>query len=215
MSIAPTTRSSKCSPVFVRSIRRTVSLALLWVHAACGTGQPNRPMVVTPPPQVDSSLGPDDVFEIRVFGEAELSGTYRVAHNGTIDFPLIGRLQVAGLAPPDVSELVSQRLRDGRFLISPQVSVLVKEYNSKRISVFGQVQRPGTFPYQDSMDIVHAITLAGGFTAIADPDHTTVTRRRAGQESRRRVPVESIGRGRAANFYLQPGDTIFVPETVF
>lgn len=209
-------RSSWCSPVCVSSTSRALlTAALLAVAPSCGGGSHGGATVVTPPPVVDSSLGPDDVFEVRVFGEQELTGTYRVAHNGTIDFPLIGTLQVAGLTPPEVSELVRQRLREGQFLISPQVSVLVKEYNSKRISVFGQVQRPGTFPYQDSMDIVHAITLAGGFTAIADPDHTTVTRRRAGHESRRRVPVESIGTGQSSNFYLQPGDTIFVPESVF
>lgn len=202
--------------MYASSTRRTLFLALvLGILGACGGGSTGRPASVTPRPQVDSSLGPDDVFEVRVFGEQELSGTYRVAHNGTIDFPLVGRLEVAGLTPPEVSQLMAQRLREGRFLVSPQVSVLVKEYNSKRISVFGQVQRPGTFPYQDSMDIVHAITLAGGFTAIADPDQTTVTRRQRGRESRRRVPVESIGRGQAANFYLQPGDTIFVPESVF
>ena len=202
--------------MFVSSTSRRIPTALLSLFlASCGGASSDRANSVTPRPEVDSSLGPDDLFEVRVFGEQELSGSYRVAHNGTIDFPLVGRVGVGGLTPPEVSELLIRRLRDGHFLVSPQVSVLVKEYNSKRISVFGQVQRPGTFPYQDSMDIVHAITLAGGFTPIADPDHTTVTRRQAGRESRRRVPVESIGRGRSANFYLQPGDTIFVPESVF
>jgi polysaccharide export outer membrane protein len=89
------------------------------------------------------------------------------------------------------------------------VSILVKEYNSKRISVFGQGGRPS---FQERMDIVHAITLAGGFSPLADEDSTTVTRRHGGREKRYRVPVESIGRGRAGNFMLRPGDTVFVPE---
>lgn len=164
---------------------------------------------------MDSSLGPGDVFEARVFGEADLSATYQVAHDGSINFPLVGRVVVAGLTPPRISELLETRLREGRYLVSPQVSILVKEYNSKRISVFGQVQRPGTFPYQEAMDIVHAITLAGGFTPLASPDQTTVIRRSSGRTRRIRVSVEAIGRGRAAAFYLQPGDTIFVPESVF
>jgi polysaccharide export outer membrane protein len=160
----------------------------------------------------DDTLGADDVFEVRVFEEEELTGTYRVAYDGTIDFPLVGRVAVAGLTPPQVGELLVARLRDGQFLLRPQVSVLVKEYNSRRISIFGQVQRPGTFPFQDSMDIVHAITLSGGFTPLADENATTVTRRRGTRERRFRIPVQSIGQGQADNFYLEPGDTVYVPE---
>lgn len=180
--------------------------------SACSGGGARTPHTPTRPAGLDSAVGPEDVFEVRVFGEQDLSAPYRVAHDGTVDFPLIGRLHVMGLTPPQISTLIRTRLHEGQFLVSPQVSILVKEYNSKRISVFGQVQRPGTFPYQDSMDIVHAITLAGGFTQLADENDTTVTRRRTGRETRFRVPVESIGTGRAANFYLQPGDTVFVPE---
>lgn len=177
---------------------------------ACGA--PAHTPQVPRAPANDDTLGADDVFEVRVFGEDDLTGAYRVAYDGTIDFPLVGRLAVAGRTPPQVAELLASRLREGQFLLHPQVSVLVKEYNSRRISVFGQVQRPGTFPFQDSMDIVHAITLAGGFTQLADENATTVTRRRGDRERRFRIPVRAIGQGRAASFYLEPGDTVYVPE---
>lgn len=185
---------------------------VVWLAAGCASTAPPIVGPATPPPAVDETLGVEDLFEVRVFGEQELSGAYRVAGDGSIDFPLVGRVAVAGLTPPAVSTLLGERLRDGRFLVSPQVSLLVKEWNSKRVSVFGQVQRPGTFPYQHGMHIIQAITLAGGFTAIADEDGTTVTRLRQGRESARRVQAESIGRGRSPNFWLQPGDTVFVPE---
>ena len=189
-----------------------VWLLLSGLAGLCGCGAPARTPHVPRTTTNDDTLGPDDVFEVRVFEEQELSGTYRVAYDGTIDFPLVGRVNVGTLTPPQVAELVSTRLREGGFLLHPQVSVLVKEYNSRRVSVFGQVQRPGTFPYQDSMDIVHAITLAGGFTALADENSTTVTRRHGTRERRFRIPVRAIGQGRAASFYLEPGDTIYVPE---
>ena len=163
----------------------------------------------------DSSLGPDDVFEVRVFGEPDLTATYRVAHDGTINFPLLGSVEVGGLTPPEVTSLLERRLHDGQFLVHPSVSILVKEYNSKRVSVLGQVQRPGTFPFQQEMDIVHAITLAGGFTPLASPDQTMVSRRIRGRTQRIRVSVDQIAEGRAATFYLQPGDRVYVPESIF
>jgi polysaccharide export outer membrane protein len=95
------------------------------------------------------------------------------------------------------------------------VSVLVKEYNSKRISVFGQVENPGNFPYTERMHIVQAISLAGGFTPLAEKNETVVSRRVDGRERRVRVAVEAIGEGRITNFYLRPGDIIFVPERTF
>jgi polysaccharide export outer membrane protein len=93
--------------------------------------------------------------------------------------------------------------------------VLIREYNSKKIFVFGEVQKPGTFPYEENMSIVQAITLAGGFTKIASKNGTQVTRIVEGREQKVRVPVEDIGVGRERNFSLKPGDIVFVPESFF
>lgn len=163
----------------------------------------------------DTTLGPDDVFEVRVYGEKELSGTFRVASDGTIDYPLVGAVKVAGKTPSEVTDLLEKGLEEGDFLKQPQVSVFVKEYNSKKISVFGQVKKPGTFPYQDGMTVVEAISQAGGFTSMAKKNDTTVIRMIEGQKKRFQVPVEAIGEGRAANFTLSPGDIVFVPERIF
>ena len=87
--------------------------------------------------------------------------------------------------------------------------------NSKKIFVFGEVQKPGTFPYEDGMSIIQAVTLAGGFTKTAAKNNSNVTRIVDGQEQKIRVPVEDIGVGKEPNFQLQPGDIVFVPESFF
>jgi protein involved in polysaccharide export with SLBB domain len=161
-----------------------------------------------------SSLGPGDVFEVRVFQEPDLSGIYRVGSEGTIDFPLCGKVVIAGLQGSGVSERLTTCLSAG-FLKNPQVSIYIKEYNSKKIFVLGEVQKPGTFQYDDNMTIVQAITLAGGFSPRADRNNASVARLEDGREQRFKVPVVDIGQGRAANFSLRPGDIVFVPESLF
>lgn len=181
--------------------------------ASCG-GHAGR--ASSPPALVqDTTLGAGDVFEVRVYGEEDLSTEYRVAQDGSIDFPFVGRLSVAGLEPTEVSDLIEARLREGSYLKTPQVSILVREYNSKRISVVGAIARPGNFPITSGMTVVEAIGLAGGFTALANQDDTVVTRRESGRLKRYRVPVGEITKGRSQDFPLQAGDIIYVPERLF
>ena len=159
------------------------------------------------------TLGAEDVFEVRVYNEASLSGVFRVSPDGTVDFPLIGSVSVVGLRQAEVAKLLRERLQDG-FIKEPYVTVYIKEYNSKKIFVMGMVDKPGTFVFQDGMNIVQAITLAGGFTRSAVKNGTIVTRVTNGREQRIPVPVDEISAGRAKNFRLYPGDIVFVPESV-
>lgn len=170
----------------------------------------------SPPALVqDTTLGAGDVFEVRVYGEDDLSTEYRVSQDGSIDFPFVGRVSVAGLEPTEVSDLLETKLREGAYLNSPQISILVREYNSKRISVVGAIARPGNFPITAGMTVVEAIGLAGGFSALANQDDTVVTRREAGSLKRYRVPVGEITKGRSPDFPLQAGDIVYVPERLF
>jgi protein involved in polysaccharide export with SLBB domain len=180
--------------------------------AAVTTPEAERGGAGIPPP--GSTLGPADVFEVRVFQEPDLSGVYRVAADGTIYFPLCGTIGVAGLQSADVGEELEHCLEAG-YLKRPQVSIYVKEYNSKKVFVLGEVARPGTFPYEDNMTIVQVITLAGGFAPHADKNNASVARLVKGQEQRFKVPVVDIGLGRAANFDVRPGDIVFIPESLF
>jgi len=194
--------------------RFALPLGLLALALRLGTGCAARqaePTAVAPP--VQAALGIGDVFDVRVFGEADLSGVYRVASDGTINFPLVGKMKADGVTASELGSELERAL--GKFLRQPNVSVFVKEYNSKKVFVFGEVNRPGTFPYEEGMNIVQAVTLAGGFTKLADKDGTAVTRVVDEHEQRVKVPVKEIGEGKAPNFRLEPGDIVFVPESMF
>jgi len=169
----------------------------------------------TPHPVVaDTSLGVGDSFDVRVYGEPDLSGSYRVGAEGAINFPLAGVIQVQGLDPQQLAKRIADKLSDG-ILRNPQVTVLVKEQTSKKVYILGQVSKPGTFNYTPSMSVVEAITMAGGFTPLAAKNDTTLTRNDQGVKTTVKVPVEDIGSGKARNVYLRPGDIISVPERLF
>ena len=161
-----------------------------------------------------TTLGAGDLLEVRVFEEADLSGPYRVSPGGTIDFPLCGKVKVEGLNGSSTADLLTKCLGE-KYLKRPQVSVLVREYNSKKIFVFGEVQKPGTFAYDEEMSIIQAITVAGGFSKLASKNDVAVTRVVAGKETKIRVRVADIGTGREKNLKLLPGDIVFVPESLF
>ena len=161
-----------------------------------------------------ASLGPEDVFEIRVFQEPDLSSIYRVSNDGSINFPLIGKLLVAGKTPNEVEMEIRKRL-EADFLKQAYVSVLIKEFNSKKVFIFGQVKKPGTFRFEENMTIIQAVTLAGGFTQTAAKNAVSITRLVDGEETRVLVEVEQIWKGKQSNVMLKPGDIIFIPETLF
>lgn len=160
-----------------------------------------------------AALGPGDVVEIRVYREPELSGLFQIAPDGTIDYPLLGTCQVEGKTSSELARMLREGLKDG-YLREPYVTVTVKEFLSKRVYVLGQVEKPGTFRFEEGMNVIQVITLAGGFTKSARPNSTVVTRIEDGKEVRTIVPVKDISEGRARNFLLRPGDIVFVPESL-
>lgn len=170
---------------------------------------------VPPPATDDTTLGPGDVFGVRVYGEEELSGSHQVAPDGTIDFPLLGAVEVSGLEPPAVADEIQRLLKERDLLRDPHVSVYVEEYASKRVSVVGAVANPGTFALQPGMTVVQAISMAGGFSSLADRDATVVNRRIGGETVRYRVPVAKVTRGQAEDIEVAAGDVVFVPERLF
>jgi polysaccharide export outer membrane protein len=161
-----------------------------------------------------TAVGPGDVFEVRVYSHPDLTGTYRVASNGKINYPLIGEIHVANLTSTAIANTLKQKLVNGGFLRNPHVAVYIKELKSKKIFVLGQVRKPGSFAYEERMSIVQAIALAGGFGSLAEKNYAIVTRVVGGTEKRIPVPVENIITDKSPNFLLQPGDIVFVPEAV-
>ena len=170
---------------------------------------------VPPPATDDTTLGPGDVFSVRVYGEEAMTGSHQVAPDGTINFPLLGAVQVNGLEPTEVAQKIQTELVERDFLRDPHVSVYVEEYASKRVSVVGAVANPGTFPLEPGMTVVQAISMAGGFSSLADRDATVVTRRIGDEIIRYRVPVDRVTKGQAEDVEVAAGDIIFVPERMF
>ena len=159
------------------------------------------------------TLEAGDVFTVRVYQEKDLSGTYRVGADGTIRFPLVGTVEVSGKTPELVADTLKTRLQQG-FLREPQVTVFVKEFRSKKVFVLGQVAKPGTFSFEQGMNLIQVITLAGGFTNLAARSRTLITRISKGKERRVIVDADEISQGTQPNITLSPGDIIFVPESI-
>lgn len=200
---------------FGRFVLETLALGALALVVACGGASSGGTTAPSAGGTTGSALGTGDSFEARVYGEDGLSGTYQVGEDGGVDFPFVGRVKVAGLEPAQVADLLEHKLQEGGFLKSPDVSVLVKEYASKRISVLGAVKNPGAFPLTNNLTVVQAISLAGGFSSLANRDETVVSRRVGGELKRIRVAVDDVTAARSEDLQLQAGDIVYVPERIF
>jgi len=180
-------------------------------------------------PTTDYVVGPQDVLMITVFNEASLSGRFTVEADGTINYPLIGRIQVGGKALRAIQEELTSRLATG-YLRSPQVTILVDQFRSQSIFVLGEVRQPGKHLISGNLTLLEALSQAGGPTTSAGtevivrrPKDPTAT---AGpidptddttSEVVARVSLEDLQSGRASNIAIRDGDNIFVPkaETFF
>jgi len=162
-----------------------------------------------------SFIGAGDKINIQVYNEKELSGVYQVSPEGYIIFPFIGEMRVDGLNIYSLAVKIASKLREG-YLKEPNVTVSVEEFVSKRIFVLGQVKKAGSFPIRRRMSVIEAISLAGGFTNLADLSNVVVTRKGGnGREKRFVVDIRSIVNGAKENFYLDAGDIVFVGERFF
>jgi polysaccharide export outer membrane protein len=113
--------------------------------------------------EAEYTLGGNDVLAVFVYDEPDLSrSNIRVARDGTISFPLLGRLHVGGLAVSDVEEHISRRLAEGHLLLDAQVTVMVQDYGSKRYQVLGEIRRPGNYSLKANERLLDAISTAGG-----------------------------------------------------
>jgi polysaccharide export outer membrane protein len=190
-------------------------LALAIAFTGCTKHNASR-VAVLPPPETSTTLGPGDVFAVAVLGEKDLPLEYRVQPDGTVDFPYVKRVKVVGLEPQEVVDLLRKRLVEERIYSDPQLSLLIKQYNSKKVNVLGQVAKPGTLSWSDGMRLVEAISQAGGFTPIADRDNVVLMRiDRGGKVVTVSLSVDEITEGREPNPMLQAGDTVRVDQRAF
>jgi polysaccharide biosynthesis/export protein VpsN len=182
---------------------------------ACASNSTNAHVNV-PPPVESTAVGPTDVFHMEIIGEKDLPDIpYQVASDGTVDLPYVHRVKVSGLEPQQIADLVRKKLMSDQILTNPTVVVTVTAYNSKQITVLGQVQKPGAFPFMSGMTLIQAISLAGGLNAIAASDHVNLTRKTKDGYKTVELSIDAITSGRSPDIPLQAGDQIFVNERIF
>lgn len=184
---------------------------LVLLTASCGPqGVPTvPPSVVSASPQ---QLGAGDVLEIRVTDQDELTGEYEVGEDGQIRFPWIGSVEVAGRTRGEIGQAIEASLADG-WLRQPQVSVRVLERQNREVSVLGQVNEPGSFPFKERLTLVQAISLAGGFNPLAQTRKVQLTRETAQGRETYVIDAREILEDNKADLPLLPGDIVFVPES--
>jgi polysaccharide export outer membrane protein len=156
-------------------------------------------------------IGPEDVLDINVWKEPDVSRVVPVRPDGRISLPLINDVQAAGLSPQQLAGTVTERLR--KYLNEPQVTVIVTAINSQRVFVVGEVLRAGAFPMLPGMTVLQALSSAGGFTTFADMKKIHVVRLRDGKHVELPFNYREVLKGDnpEQNIKLEPGDTIVVP----
>jgi polysaccharide export outer membrane protein len=168
------------------------------------------------PVSTEFLLGPEDVLEVTVWRNQDLSRTVVIRPDGKISLPLVGDVQASGLSAAQVGDKIAARLTE--FKENPNVSVSVKEINSYFIYVLGEVLKPGKYPLKSYATVLQGVSMAGGFTVYASRSGMQVIRTITngdGRQHQLRIPVpykELIsGKGEIENFILKSGDTIVVP----
>ncbi len=199
-----------------RSTRlRGISIALALSLAAACSGPTRNPKLALAPPSEKTIVGPGDVFTMEIVGEKDLPKEYTVSSDGTVDLPYVQTIDVGGLEPQEIARVIRKRLIEKKILNDPAVIVQVKEYNSRRVVLLGQVAKPGTFPLTSGLTLIQAISLAGGLTAIANDDRVTLTRKVGDKTQTVVLSVEAITSGNSEDIPLQSGDRIYVYERLF
>lgn len=157
-------------------------------------------------------LGEGDSIRITVFQNPDLTTETRISEDGTITFPLIGEIRLAGLTPARAEARIAEQLVKGKFLVRPQVSLNLVQVRSRQVSVLGQVARPGRYPLDDtSSNLSDILAVAGGISPTGD-DKVTVTMKRDGKIVKVDVDVPAMYRtgDLSKNMRLENGDVIFV-----
>lgn len=208
-----------------------VALCCAGLHSALQAQQPSSlfPTVTSPPQSLQKSMPSSglvpsdyqiregDMVQVSVFDEPELAAGGRVRKDGTIQCPLIGSVKIQGLSQIAAARLIEEQYRKD-YLVHPEVNLFVSQFSVQRITILGQVQRPGAhdLPSEKDLTILQVLGLAGGPTRIANLKKVLVKRVVDGQERIFKVDVNSMASGsQTMMFYVREDDVITVPESFF
>lgn len=160
----------------------------------------------------DYLIGAEDVVEVIVWKNADLSRTTNVRPDGKISLPLIGDVQAAGRTAEHLRDVIAEKLKS-YYKEPPEISVILQQVNSYAIYVLGEVRSPGKYVVKTETTFLQAVTLAGGFTDFASKNRILVRRKGDGhvQESSMSIKYKDVLAGRQNNILLKPGDTVIIP----
>ena len=163
------------------------------------------------PVPVDFVLGPEDVLGVLFWREQEMSGDVAVRPDGMITLPLVGDMKAAGLSP-DALKADIQRAT-AKFLNEPNVTVVVRQINSRKVFITGEVKTPGAYALSGPRTVMQLIALAGGLNEYADSNAITIMRTENGRPRSFKFHYKDVAKGKnlAQNIQLLPGDTVVVP----
>lgn len=158
-------------------------------------------------------VGPQDVLEVSVFKVPDLSRSVQVADTGTINLPLVGEVPAAGKTAREIEQDLTAKL-GAKYLQSPQVTVFVKEYNSRRVTIEGSVKKPGVYPIRGKTSLLQIISIAEGvIEATVDTGNIVVFRTSNGKRSAAKFDLDEMRAGRAPDPDIQDGDLVVVNKS--
>jgi polysaccharide export outer membrane protein len=158
----------------------------------------------------DYRIGAGDLLHVTVFGSPELSNDARVSESGNISYALVGQVPVASKSPAQVEAMLSARFTQGGYLRDPQVSVMVTEYRSQKVSVMGHVLKPGQYPLQSAAHVLDVLAEAGGLVNAEAGDFATLLHKDGTKVG---IDLEALFSGDPAqNCEVHGGDTVYVPR---
>ena len=193
---------------------RVIAALLLVIgvaHAASAQALMSAPAAVVAPPSSDYTIGPDDVLTIVFWRHKDLSGDVVVRPDGKVTLPLINDVQAATLTTDQLRlKLIEEA---GQYVEDPNATVVVKQVNSKKVFITGNVQKAGTYPLTGPMSVVQLIALAGGLTEFADKKNISIVRNEGGKTVGYQFNYANVisRKNLKQNIELKSGDTVIVP----
>ena len=190
---------------------RAIALTLLaaWILGG-GVASAQAPPPVENP-AASYIIGPDDVLSVLFWRDKDMSVDVVVRPDGKISLPLVNDIQAGGLTPGQLRDNVNTIAR--RFLEEPSVTVVVKQINSRKLFITGQVEKPGPYPMSGTTTVLQLISMAGGLKEFTDGKRILIMRTKDGKQTGRMFNYREVTSGKhlEQNIELHPGDTVVVP----
>lgn len=188
-----------------------------WCVVAAGAETNAAAAAVNTNARPDYVLVANDTIMVKVYQESDLDAKVRISKDGSIVLPLLGQVAVGGKTREDAAKMIRDLLAE-KYLVSPQVSLDIAEYSKRRFTVLGQVQRPGTFdlPGDEAVNLLQAISMAGGYTRLGTGRGVTVQRGQGAEKKVFKLDADSMAKDKDVKvFEIIADDTITIGEKLF